>query len=140
LDNGSVRFAATLGVKAMRVKYEVYRDGDLLVAAAIVKFNRKEERRLAELIEAEGEITLCFWTTLTEVENPLIIKQELDATELDSADEERLMHSDLLGMVEEEVSDLRDWLEFGEPKLLQATKQKGVNDYERLHCEPALAC
>jgi hypothetical protein len=98
----------------------------------------KEERRLAELIEAEGEITLCFWTTLTEVENPLIIKQELDATELDSADEERLMHSDLLGMVEEEVADLRDWLEFGEPKLLQATKQKGVNDYERLHCELAL--
>ena len=118
----------------MRVKYEVYRDGDWLVAAAIVKFNRKEERRLAELIEAEGEITLCFLTTLDRVENPLIIKQELDATELDSADEEQLMHSDLLGMVEEEVADLRDLLEFGEP----TTKQKGVNDYERLHREPAL--
>jgi hypothetical protein len=124
----------------MRVKYEVYRDGDWLVAAAIVKLNRKEEKRLAELIETEGEITLCFLTTLTEVENPLIIKQELDATELDSADKERLMHSDLLGMVEEEIADLRDLLEFGEPKLLQATKQKGVNDYERLHCELALAC
>jgi hypothetical protein len=136
LDNGSVRFAATLGGKAMRVKYEVYRDGDWLVAAAIVKFNRKEERRLAELIEAEGEITLCFLTTLDRVENPLIIKQELDATELDSADEERLMHSDLLGMVEEEVADLRDLLELGEP----TTKQKGVNDYERLHRELALAC
>jgi len=120
----------------MRVKYEVYRDGDWLVAAAIVKFNRKEERRLAELLKAEGEITLCFLTTLTKVENPLIIKQELDATELDSADEEQLMHSDSLGMVEEEVADLRDLLELGEP----TTKQKGVNDYERLHCELALAC
>jgi hypothetical protein len=120
----------------MRVKYEVYRDGDLLVAAAIVKFNRKEEKRLTELIETEGEITLCFLTTLDRVENPLIIKQELDATELDSAEEERLMHSDLLGMVEEEVADLRDLLELGEP----TTKQRGVNDYERLHCELALAC
>ena len=118
----------------MRVKYEVYRDGDWLVAAAIVKFNRREEKRLAELLKTEGEITLCFLTTLDRVENPLIIKQELDATELDSADEERLMHSDLLGMVEEEVADLRDLLEFGEP----TTKQKGVNDYERLHREPAL--
>jgi hypothetical protein len=127
-------------VKAMRVKFETYRDGDWLVAAAIVKFNRKEERRLAELLKTEGEITLCFLTTLDRVENPLIIKQELDATELDSADEERLMHSDLLGMVEEEVADLRDLLEFGEPKLLQVTKQREVNDYERLHCELALAC
>jgi hypothetical protein len=132
MDNGSVHFAATLGGKAMRVKFETYRDGDWLVAAAIVKFNKREEKQLAELLKTEGEITLCFLTTLTEVENPLIIKQELDATELDSADEERLMHSDLLGMVEEEVSDLRE--------LLQATKQKGVNDYERLHCELALAC
>jgi hypothetical protein len=123
-------------VKAMRVKYEVYRDGDWLVAAAIVKFNKREERRLAELLKTEGEIKLCFLTTLTEVENPLIIKQELDATELDSADEERLMHSDLLGMVEEEVAELRDLLELGEPTM----KQKGVNDYERLHCELALAC
>jgi hypothetical protein len=64
-------------VKAMRVKYEVYRDGDLLVAAAIVKFNRKEEKRLAELLKTEGEITLCFLTTLTEVENPLIISRNL---------------------------------------------------------------
>jgi hypothetical protein len=130
-------------VKAMRVKYEVYRDGDWLVAAAIVKFNRKEERRLAELIEAEGEITLCFLTTLTKVENPLIIRQEqefpLEAPDYDR-DEEHFMLSGLLAMVEEEVSDLRDWLEFGEPKLLQATKQKGVNDCERLHCELALAC
>jgi hypothetical protein len=41
-----------------------------------------------------------------------------------------------LGMVEEEVADLRDLLELGEP----TTKQKGVNDHERLHCELALAC
>ena len=100
----------------MRVKYEVYRDGDLLVAAAIVKFNKREERRLAELIEAEGEITLCFWTTLTEVENPLIIRQELDATELDDADEERLMLSDLWSMVEEEVADLRLLLSCGKTR------------------------
>jgi len=127
----------------MRVKYEVYRDGDWLVAAAIVKFNRKEEKRLAELLKTEGEITLCFCTTLTEVENPLIIRQEqefpLEAPDYDP-DEEHFTLSGLLAMVEEEVADLRDWLEFGEPKLLQATKQKGVNDYERLHCEPALAC
>jgi len=125
----------------MRVKFEVYRDGDLLVAAAIVKFNRKEEKRLAELIETEGEITLCFLTTLTEVENPLIIRQEqefpLEASDYDR-DEEHFMLSGLLAMVEEEVADLRDLLEFGEPKLLQATKQKGVNDDERLHCELAL--
>jgi hypothetical protein len=129
----------TKGVKAMRVKYEVYRDGDLLVAAAIVKLNRKEEKRLAELIETEGEITLCFLTTLTEVENPLIIRQEqefpLEAPDYDR-DEEHFMLSGLLAMVEEEVADLRDLLEFGEP----TTKQKGVNDYERLHCELALAC
>jgi hypothetical protein len=30
-------------VKAMRVKFETYRDGDWLVAAAIVKFNKREE-------------------------------------------------------------------------------------------------
>jgi hypothetical protein len=41
-------------VKAMRVKYEVYRDGDWLVAAAIVKFNKREEKRLAELLEDRG--------------------------------------------------------------------------------------
>ena len=127
----------------MRVKYEVYRDGDWLVAAAIVKFNKREEKRLAELIEAEGEITLCFLTTLAEVENPLIIRQELEfpleAPDYDP-DEERLMLSDLWSMVEEEVAELRDWLELGEPKLLQATKPKEVNDYERLHCELALAC
>jgi len=29
----------------------------------------REEKRLAELIKAEGEITLCFLTTLTEVES-----------------------------------------------------------------------
>jgi|YelNatPaOPRAMG01_1025707.scaffolds.fasta_scaffold147870_3 hypothetical protein len=63
----------------------------------------------------------------------------LEAPDYDP-DEERFMLSGLLGMVEEEVADLRSWLEFGEPKLLQATKQKEVNDYERLHCELALAC
>jgi hypothetical protein len=136
LDNGCVRFAATLGgVKAMRVKYEVYRDGDWLVAAAIVKFNKREEKQLAELLKTEGEITLCFLTTLTEVENPLIIRQEqefpLEAPDYDP-DEEHFTLSGLLAMVEEEVADLRE--------LLQATKQKGVNDYERLHCKLALAC
>jgi hypothetical protein len=124
-------------VKAMRVKFETYRDGDWLVAAAIVKFNKREEKRLAELIEAEGEITLCFLTTLTEVENPLIIRQEqefpLEAPDYDR-DEEHFTLSGLLAMVEEEVADLRDLLELGEP----TTKQKGVNDYERLHREPAL--
>jgi hypothetical protein len=102
-------------VKAMRVKYEVYRDGDWLVAAAIVKFNKREEKRLAELLKTEGEITLCFCTTLTEVENPLIIKQELDATELEP-EEERPMLSDLLGMVEEEVNDLRLLLSCGKTR------------------------
>jgi hypothetical protein len=124
-------------VKAMRVKYEVYRDGDWLVAAAIVKFNKREGKRLAELIEVEGAITLCFLTTLTEVENPLIIRQEqefpLEAPDYDR-DEEHFTLSGLLAMVEEEVADLRDWLELGEP----TTKQRGVNDYERLHCELAL--
>jgi hypothetical protein len=118
----------------MRVKYEVYRDGNWLVAAAIVKFNKREERRLAELLKTEGEITLCFWTTLTEVENPLIIRQEqefpLEAPDYDP-DEEHFTLSGLLAMVEEEVADLRLLLSCGKTRQeLLFERTKGVDSNE----------
>ena len=94
----------------MRVKYETIRDGDQLIAAAIVRFNKREEKRLKELIEREGEITLCFLTTLTRVENPLIIEQ---LCEVNPDEEEGWELGCLLGMVEDEVVDLQDLLEGG---------------------------
>jgi len=92
----------------MRVKYETFKDGDQLVAAAIIRLNRRERKRLAELIEREGEIMLCFLSTITQVENPLILQQwkEIDPNEGDEGWE----LSDLLGMIEDEVADLRDLL------------------------------
>jgi len=91
----------------MRVKYETFRDGDYLIAAAIVRLNKREEKRLKELIDREGEIMLCFYSTLTRVENPLIIQQFCT---VDSG-EEGWELNDLLSMVEDEVADLRDLLE-----------------------------
>ena len=96
----------------MRVKYEAYRDGYELVAKAVVTLNKRERKRLAELLKQEGEITLCFWTTLTEVENPLVIEQ-IDEVPFEPDaewDEWRELDS-LLGMVEDEVADLKSWLE-----------------------------
>jgi len=125
----------------MRVKYEAYRDGEWLVAKAVVTLNKRERKRLAELLKHEGEITLCFWTTLAQVENPLVIEQVDEVPfEPDAEWDEWRELDSLLGMVEDEVADLRSWLEHGEPKFRWATKQKGVSDNERLHCTSSLAC
>ena len=94
----------------MRVKYETIRDGDYLIAAAIVRLNKRERKRLEQFIRQEGEIQLCFLTTLTHVENPLIIQQ---FCEVHPDEEEGWERSDLLSMVEDEVADLRDLLEGG---------------------------
>jgi len=126
----------------MRVKYFAYKDGYELVAKAVVWLNKRERKRLAELLEDAGEITLCFWTTLTlsQIENPLVIEQVADVPfEPDEDWDERRELSDLLSMIEDEVADLCCWLEHGEPKLSWATKQKkGVNAGERIRCELAM--
>jgi len=110
----------------MRVKYFAFRDGYELVAKAVVTLNKRERKRLAELLKQEGEITLCFWTTLTQVENPLVIEQVDEVPfEPDAEWDEWRELGSLLGMVEDEVADLRSWLERGASRfdvMLSATR------------------
>jgi len=92
----------------MRVRYDAYRDGYELVAKAIVRLNKHERKRLEHILQKEGEVMLCFCTTIFRVENPLVIEQTKEVPfELDEDWNERRELSDLLGMVEDEVEDLR---------------------------------
>ena len=102
----------------MRVKYEVFRDGNQLIATAVVWLNKRERKRLTELLQDEGEITLCFWTTLTlsQIENPLVIEQVAEFEPGEDCDERREL-SNLLDMVADEVADLCCLLKYGKTRM-----------------------